>query len=429
MFNSRFWFFPDGPSYGKSLAKHLQGNSVNRMTDTREFRALRSVMPEQDGEDVSLSFYTSLSNISLIWQQFQNVADTTLYNTFGWAESWQRHVGAGLGAEPCIIVGRNHFGAVQFILPLQKRRVHGTQILEWHGYPDVNYGYGLYDKAFLFQAKAYFGRALPDILAATGHYDVLHLHDMPDVMSGHPHPFRSHFNMHAANLTFSLKLGAGYETVYRRKRVAESRRANQRKDSRLIELGELRLFKPSTKDGRRKYIDEMLAQKTSQLAERGVHGVFGDAEVKMMHDLADVSHGGEPLMQLNVLTLNDETLAVTYGGVLNSTYWFYVSSLSNHISARKFSPGDHALRKTIQACCDQGLDNFDFGVGDAEYKRGWADDVTPLYMILRANTAKGFVWALHRAAKLRIKRLIKETPVLMRAASDLRRLLKGRAAS
>ncbi len=302
------------------------------------------------------------------------------------------------------------------------------RILEWHGYPDVNYGYGLYEKAFLAGADDWFAQNLHGILAAAGHHDAIHLHDMPEMMGGRPHPFRLHFNMHAANLTFSLDLGASYETVYHRKRMPESRRANQRKDNRLLELGDTRFFVPSSLDEKLEYIDRMLAQKTAQLAERGIHGVFGHGERQLMHDLAKASHNGGPLMQVHVLTLDGETLAVTYGGIVNETYWFYVSSLAPHAAARKFSPGDHALRRTIEACCDDRLLAFDFGVGDAEYKRGWADAVTPLHVILRANSARGLAWALQRAAMLRMKRLIKETPLLMRIASGLRRLAKGRTA-
>jgi CelD/BcsL family acetyltransferase involved in cellulose biosynthesis len=433
MFNRRFWFFPDGYSYGKSLAKHLRGKSVNRMTDTAEFsRKPWNRLREEfvcNVQGVHVRFHDNLDDAEDIWKQFQQVAATTLYNTFEWAKSWQRHVGLRIGAAPCIAVGRNSAGDIQFILPFQKRRASGVQIVEWHGYPDLNYGYGLFDKAFLHHAEAYFAQALPDILAALGNHDVIHLHDMPVRLSGYPHPLRRHFNMHAANLTFSLKLDADYETVYRRKRVAESRRANQRKDNRLLELGEIRFFTPATPDERQKYIRQMLVQKTHQLAERGIHGVFGTAEAQMMVDLAQASHDRQPLMQLHVLTLNGETLAITYGGVLDSTYWFYVSSLSPHAGARKFSPGDHALRRTIEACCEEQLAVFDFGVGDAEYKRGWADKVTPLYMMLRANTLKGLVWVTYESSRLRMKRFIKETPSLMRLASGMRRLVRGRAAA
>jgi CelD/BcsL family acetyltransferase involved in cellulose biosynthesis len=375
---------------------------------------------------VTWRIYEDLDDTSTVWKEFQRVAATTLYNTFAWAESWQRHAGRHFAARPRIVVGRSLTGNIQFILPFQLRRASGVTLLEWHGYPDVNYGYGVYAKDFLPLAEAFFGKQLPHILKDVGPHDAVHLHDMPAVMAGQPHPFRRHFNMRAANLTFALRLGADYETVYGRKRVSESRRANQRKDNRLLELGDIRFFTPETAAEERRYIDEMLAQKTLQLAERGVHGVFGKAEIAIMHDLAQARMGDAPLMRTHVVALDGETLAITFGGVVDDAYWFYVSSLAHHPQARKFSPGDYALRKTIEACCSEHLAGFDFGVGDAEYKRGWADDVTPLHMLLRANTAKGFAWAVRRAINIKAKRIVKATPVLMQLATAIRQITKGK---
>jgi CelD/BcsL family acetyltransferase involved in cellulose biosynthesis len=257
---------------------------------------------------------------------------------------------------------------------------------------------------------------------------VVNLQDMPAALAGHIHPLSGHFNLLAANRTFSLSLAADYETVYQRRRVAETRRANTRKDHRLAELGTVRCFTPENKEEVLRYVDELIHLKAAQLAARGIHGVFGEMELNMMRDLSQSKVDGRDLMTTRVLTLDGETLAATFGGIVNGTYWFYVSSLAPHAAARKYSPGDHALRKTIEACCGQSLAHFDFGAGEADYKLGWADHATPLHVMLRARTWRGLAWAGARALRIRTKRLIKQTPILMRIAMHVRQTLHRRAA-
>jgi CelD/BcsL family acetyltransferase involved in cellulose biosynthesis len=405
---------------------------VNRLTHVREFEANALHFSPQGAlrtNRIAWEIHLNLEAASKIWTQFQRVAATTFYNTLAWSASWQTHVGTAAGALPRIVVGRHERdGSVAFILPLQIRRVRAVRLLEWHGTPDINYGFGLYDRAFLPWAEDWFAAHLDGILAAAGAHDAVNFLDMPAVMSGHPHPLSRHFNMRGPNRTFSLRLGPDYETVYSRKRPVDSRRANQRADNRLLEMGDVRFFTPHTEQELNRHLDDMLTHKTAQLAQRGIHGVFDAPKGSMVHELGRACIDGEPLTRAGVLTLDGATLAVTFGGVADSTYWFYISSLSPDAAARKFSPGDHALRKTIEACCREGLTTFDFGVGDALYKSRWADVTTPLHVMLRARTFKGLVWTMQSALRLICKRAIKEHALLLDLAAAIRKFARGRPA-
>jgi CelD/BcsL family acetyltransferase involved in cellulose biosynthesis len=400
---------------------------VNRLTNLAEFDWDAPDSRHDGAGAFTLDLHRDFTRVRDLWSSFQQVAATTLFSTLQWAELWQAHIGEGLKASPRIIVARDQAGHVQFILPLQLRRRMGLDILEWHGYPDVNYGYGLYAKSFLPRAALWFAEHLPRVLAAAGDHDAVHLHDMPQALSGWPHPLHSHFNMQAANATYLLALDADYEALYRRRRVAETRRANSRKDHRLAEMGKLDFIKPSSPDDLRRYVGLMLEQKTRQLAARGVHEVFGQGETALILGLAAASQDGQPLTETHVVTLDGAPLAITFGGRVDGTYWFYVSALLDHAAARKHSPGDYALRRTIEACCASGLSTFDFGVGDAEYKRGWADRMVPLNVILRANSLRGLAWTMIQAGRLWAMRQVKQHDGLRAAAFSLRRMMRGSA--
>ena len=92
---------------------------------------------------------------------------------------------------------------------------------------------------------------------------------------------------------------------------------------------------------------------------------------------------------------------------------------------RKYSPGDLALRRTIEASCKQGLASFDFAAGDTPYKLHWADDMAPLHAFLAAINLRGLAWVCLMGAATFAKRLVKQSPTLRNAVTSLRTVLLG----
>ena len=170
----------------------------------------------------------------------------------------------------------------------------------------------------------------------------------------------------------------------------------------------------------------MFSQQQARLAEHGVHGVFGPAERRFIHRLAERQDETRPLLLPYSLTCNDEVLSVMLGGSFGGTYWALISSLAA-TPLRKHSPGDLALRQTIAATCRRGLTRFDFAAGDTSYKLHWADEVLPLHTVLGAVSLRGFAWAILSAAGTLAERIVKSSPMLRAAALTLRRWLAGRS--
>jgi CelD/BcsL family acetyltransferase involved in cellulose biosynthesis len=373
----------------------------------------------------TISIYENLTDISQIWIKFQRHAVTTLYQTFQWCSTWQSTVGRSRGVIPQVIVARSASGEVVFILPLQIRKVFGIKILEWHGYPDVNYGYGLFSAAFLPKAHEWFCDNFSSVLDIPAAHDVLALRDMPELISGRVHPLQSAFNIKGANRSYAMDLKPDYGTLYSEKRSAQSRRSIRKRDMRLAACGKITFGLPATLTETHALIDEMFSQKTARLSELGVHGVFGPEEKAFVHGLADETIEGHPLLMQYALKCDGKILAVILGGYHDNTYWTLISSLTGG-EARKHSPGDYVLRHMIEACCKSGFSRVDFAAGDYSYKSQWADEIIPLHATLRARNIKGLLCVAAGAALLTIKRLIKQTPFLRQSALQLRRALVGK---
>src|SRR5512141_3362259 len=57
--------------------------------------------------DIRLSVREGLAAIECDWHAFQTQADCTVFQTFDWLATWQRHIGALTGVRPAIVIGRD----------------------------------------------------------------------------------------------------------------------------------------------------------------------------------------------------------------------------------------------------------------------------------------------------------------------------------
>lgn len=342
-----------------------------------------------------------------------------------WCSTWQETAGDARRTLPRIVIARDQAGQIVFILPLQLRTSFGIRILEWHGAPHCNYGYGLFARGFLPEAAAWFSDHGAELLLLAGPTDAIALTDMPETLFGHPHPLRALFTMRGPNRSYSLALRPDYEGLYAVRRSKESRRTARKKDQALARAGTLDFGLPIGKVATREVLDIMFKQQESRLAEQGVHGVFGDAERRFIHRLAEKQDETQPILLPYCLKCNGEVLAVMLGGSFGGTYWALISSLAP-TPLRKYSPGDLALRKAIAAACEAGQKSFDLAAGDTGYKLHWADQVLPLNTTLRATTLPGFGWTAIAVLATFIKHTVKRSPTLRGAAQNIRRWIAGR---
>jgi CelD/BcsL family acetyltransferase involved in cellulose biosynthesis len=375
-------------------------------------------------EPLTLTIHHTVEACLPAWCDFESHALGTLYQNSVWCRAWTETVGVTLAVQPRIVIARSAASDIQFILPLQIRRRQGVRVLEWLGAPHHNYGYGLFAPDFMASASHWFEANWDFLLAQVGGYDAIALTEMPDRLFDHDHPLRSAANMRAPNLSFSMDLNSDFDAIYARKRSSERRRAGRKHESALAQSGPVGFGLTHTAAELHTLIDTMFRHQEIRLAELGIHGVFGTPERSFIHRLADLQDADAPILAPYHLTSNGEVQAVMLGGLHGNCYWALISSIAPG-PMRKYSPGEMALRRTIEACCQRGLTAFDFSAGDSAYKRIWADDVITMSMILRGRNLHGVLWAGAMALRLWAKRQIKSTEHLHRLSQALRRILFG----
>jgi CelD/BcsL family acetyltransferase involved in cellulose biosynthesis len=369
----------------------------------------------------SFRVFDSLEAAAESWRKLEREGHSSLYQSYDWCAAWLATVGAKMGAAPRIVVIGAADGRPVAVLPFQLRKKFGVGVLEWLGAPHAGYGYGLYAKDFLPRAAAWFSQSLPAIFDAIGEADLVLLQEMPEALHGASHPLVRLFNLRGANRSFAMALRENYDELYALKRSGETRRSNRKRDHKLAELGALEFGLPTTPAQTTEVLDHMFADQANRLAESGVYGVFGETEQAFIRKLAEVPGMLAPYF----LKLDGRILAVMLGGIHGGNYWALISSLADG-PERKFSPGDAALRRTIEACCARGLTRFDFSAGDTSYKPQWADVEIGLYCLVGARRLRALPQAAAYAAAIAVKGFVKRNATLRKGAMSLRKVMRAR---
>lgn len=371
---------------------------------------------------IQLAVHSAIDELEDEWLAFQARATGTLYQTYQWCRAWQDTAAAARNVEPRIITGREPNGRLLFILPFGVRRMRGLRILEWHSGNQCNYGYGLYDRAFLRHAEGWFASQGARIFALAGPVDAIDLADLPSDWDGFPHPLRSWFSITGPNTSFLMRLSRDYEALYQAKRSSETRRGNRKRDAKLAKEGKVEFGLPPTREEMHARLDEMFAHQAARLAEYGIHDVFSVPARAFVHRLVDLPDRMQPILLPYHLRIDGKMEAMMLGGNYGGGYWALISSLADSQS-RRHSPGDAALRRTIEACCQRDLTFFDFSSGNTPYKLHWADEAVTLHHAIRGVTFRGYWWALGRVAMVAAKRWIKHSSFMWPLASWARRQL------
>ncbi len=401
------------------------GGGVSQNGTTRE-QATGSGGVMEPRTELSVHVDDSFDAIGDDWRDLQSRGWTSVYQSYEWCRAWQESCGQALKVKPCLVSGRDVDGRLVFLLPLAVYPSAGCRVVRWLTYPACTYGVGVYDEAFLDSLPDGLAPYWPAVLAALPPADAVLLDSMPAKLHGKKHPLRGLFGVKDANSSYALDLQPDFDALYAELRPAKSRSRARSKDNKLKVQGDLRFSLPKPGRETRDVLATMLAQQTERLASRGIHGVFDAPTHDFIYKLAETPHSASaPRLLPYSLWLDDKLVAVKLGIEFDNTYWALISSLEAN-GIERLSPGDYALRQTIEACCKAGMKRLDMAAGDTGYKQPWATEEIQLYAISQALGVRGSVWAAASRAAATAKRRVKTSEKLWPIAQKLRSALLGR---
>ena len=353
------------------------------------------------------------------WLALEAEAPISGYQRLAWQDTFQRHLAEGAAA--CIAIIADSAGRTQALLPFAVVRRRGLAVAAFIGGKHANFAMGLWRPAFARTLGAEdLAAALRAIAARSPHpIDLFELTNQPVSWAGFANPLALLPHRPSPSFGYHLALGPDGDAVLERVVSSSSRRKLRKKERNLAEIGPVSFTVAADEAAIARFTDAFLAYKAARFAELGIPNVF---DVPGMRDfIIEAASGAAPAIELCALKVGDEIVAMFGGCIANGRY----SAMFNAMAPGEVqheSPGELVLHHLIRHCCARGLEVFDLGAGEAEYKSHICDGVDPLFDQSIAVTWKGALAARAFALLGTLKRSAKQSAWLWPLIVRIRRL-------
>lgn len=390
--------------------------------------ALRSLKPQAgtfpaaDGRLARVEIFHDMASAEPHWralEQANNLA--TPYQSYDFLKFWQRHVGAAAGVKPLIVVAFNAAATPLFLWPFGCRTLAGSRVAEFLGGKHANFNMALWRRESAATIGAADLRAVLGLLA--GQADIVKLINQPLTWAGTTNPFALLPQQRSANFGFSGALIPDFEALFRARTNAAARKKMRKKERALAGYGAVRFEQARSAHDVRRVLDVFFKQKSARMRGVGMPDVFAAPGVRRFIEAAATEQvsGGEATIELYALSV-DDIIVATMGGIVGGGRF---CAMFNSIAQGRYaieSPGEQLIVNLVRSCCERGIDTFDLGIGEAQYKNLFCGDAEPLFDSYLPLNATGKLLAAGFGMAASIKRAIKQRPALWTLVSALRRL-------
>jgi CelD/BcsL family acetyltransferase involved in cellulose biosynthesis len=380
-----------------------------------------AVARQTAGSLARVEVFHDLSAAEPHWRALERDGVLTPYQRFEWVAAWQRNDGAELKIVPLIVVGFDRARAPLFLWPLAECPRGRRRVGRFLGGKHANFNFGPWRRGLELGAED-FALALDSLRAAVPGLDALELLNQPESWDGMPNPLLALPHQPSPSDGFRLSLGASGEEILARSYSSGTRARLRNKERKLKAIPGCRYVRATTPAEVERYLAAFFEQKAQRFAAQGIENAFarpGTAAFLREAALHGLS-AGKPVLELHVLD-SDAGMLALFGGVSDGRRF---SGMINSIALgepARHSPGLILLNYLVASCAERGMQTFDLGVGEAQYKAMLCEETEPLFDSFIAISSRGRLIAPALAAKARLKRAIKRSPALWALAQRVRR--------
>jgi CelD/BcsL family acetyltransferase involved in cellulose biosynthesis len=380
-----------------------------------------------DAGRIQIDLHEDFGSIADDWRRFEATADGTVFQGFDWLACWLRHIGARDGVRPAIAVGRKADGAILFILPLAVRvglvrefSFLASELCDYNApllAPDFATHVGRADFPALWQSILDRLQANPRL-----QFDMIRFTKMPERVGAQANPMLAlPVTLHPSG-AYLTHLAGDWDAFYAAKRSSATRRRDRTKRKRLGEFGEVTFVDPQTQAEVSATLETLMAQKAKSFARMGIGNLFARPGYADFYRALATDAQTRARVHVSRLDVGETAAAVNLGLIWRGCYYHLLASYDDGEVSR-FGPGAAHLHDLMRYALGRGLGVFDFTIGDERYKRDWCDTELRLYDCIAGVTLSGRLMAAAMTAVLRLKRAIKQTPVLWSMFSMARSLV------
>ncbi|WP_108820314.1 GNAT family N-acetyltransferase [Pseudovibrio sp. Alg231-02] len=315
-----------------------------------------------------------LSKLRSDWLVLEASGDGSAYHAYEWCKSWAEHVAHSERATTLIVAG--YIGAkLHVLLPLALHQCHLTKTARWLGEEIFNQNTGYWSQELLQAPQAHFLR--PRLVAALKAWgvDLIHLGNMARRVGAYDNPLIRLDDTTSTNAIYPFELTSPAEEFVKAKRSKGARKKHRSKLSKLQSLGTLSFTAEITKEGAAAAIDAMIRQRELRQAETGIPTAFAlpNYQCFVREAFSNLSQDDSPSKPVVYsLKLDDEIISTCLSLMSGKRVYCYCTSIING-ELMRHSPGELLMQHVIEDMCNEGMEIFDFGLGEERFKLAWAE--------------------------------------------------------
>jgi CelD/BcsL family acetyltransferase involved in cellulose biosynthesis len=367
---------------------------------------------------VDIDLHESLAAAEPVWRALEQKGVVTPYQRFDWLTRLHAAGADRELAKVIAVVLRN--GDPVALLPLVIERQLTLRVARFMGADQANTDWMIlapdYDPG-PEELRSIFTR----IAAASGGFDLLLVQNQMPEWAGRLNPMLRLPHWPAESNLYTTHIG-GTTQPYIDARIPAKHRGNLRRGRRRIEetAGPVRLVRINDRDMLDRTHAVFLEQRSARFTEMGIDNVFASPLFRaFFRDAAEAGFGEDrPPLMAHALMAGDEIIAVVWGTTAGNHYSLYINSTTSGPAIR-YSLMGILIGDLMDQLLDMGIETFDLGLGDFDYKREWTEAQTVFHGI-HPLTLRGRVAAYAMRQQASLKRKIKQDPRLWLFASKVR---------
>ncbi len=321
-----------------------------------------------------------------------------------WLASWYAAF-APTAMEPLIAIAYDNEGDAPIaLLPLIRHRRHGVRIVEFADCDLTDNNAPLLaapacDPAL---AAAVWPALRKALRRATGGVDVIRLRKMPRVIGGANNPLTLLPAARQSSLNSNLVI-TGEDFDAHRFTLGRNERSQLRRKWRGFSADPSNLFRLVTgRDEALHLLDIIDQQQRSRMNALGKRFVLNEGANGAFYRNLVRNGIAQGLVTITVLSASDEIVAGTFG-VRSGRRWTLIRSSLGSERWLKYSPGVLLIDQTMAALHADGVREFDFSIGEYDYKRRLGAFHVPLFDLTSALTLRGVPHTVRDRAAYRLR--------------------------
>ncbi len=365
--------------------------------------------------------FNDMRAVEAAWRRLETPGQLfTPYQRYDFLAAWQEHVGVSRNLKPMIVVAYDAGRQPVMLLPLALNQESGVRTARFLGGKHATFNMPIWRTDFAAAAT------VADLEAV---WNAIRKHDQPvDLLAFTQQPRQWHGVRNPMSLLPGqasvnecplMPIAPGASPT---ERISNSfRRRLKSKERKLQALSGYRYLRASSDCEIKRLLDAFFVIKPARMAAQKLPNVFAAAGVEdfvrraCSARLADGGHA----IEIHALESDEEVIAI-FAGVADGrriSMMFNTYTMSDNA---RYSPGLILIRDIVDYYAERGYTSLDLGIGSDDYKQMFCKSNEPIFDSFVPLSIRGQLAAAGGSTLSRVKRMVKQTPALSKAARALR---------